>query len=168
MTTAIFIRFSNIFHSELPSFFLGYMIINYAVSHHVQQANGHKLWWCTTFCPIFLFTGGIFNLKTVSKLSGFNFQAFHFAFTNLIRLRLENCSFGYQRNIGDPFASCLSLKNISLRFCNFLSPKVMEISAIQLLNLEILGLGYMHRSDYWIGLRFLHQSSHPSATNSLK
>jgi hypothetical protein len=74
-------------------------------------------------------------VKTVSKLSGFNFQAFHFAFTNLIGLRLENFSFGYQRNIGDPFASCLSLKNLSLRFCNFLSPKVMEISALTIAQL---------------------------------
>ncbi|KAL9374619.1 hypothetical protein Peur_031498 [Populus x canadensis] len=83
------------------------------------------------------------SLKTL-QLSGFNFKALGFALPNLISLSLSHCSFTNPSDFDDPFASCLKLKNLSLRSCSFLSSKVLKISGLQLLNLEIVGLGYMN------------------------
>lgn len=119
------------------------MVIKYAVSHHIQNMvinYGHSTIRSFSLPPAFLTCQ---TLKTL-QLSGFNFKALGFALPNLISLSLSHCSFTNPSDFDDPFASCLKLKNLSLRSCSFLSSKVLKISGLQLLNLEIVGLGYMN------------------------
>ncbi|CAK7324306.1 unnamed protein product [Dovyalis caffra] len=139
---------SNLYRVQLystwsPHHSLLDMVIKYAVSHHIQNMvinYGHSAIRSFSLPPAFLTCQ---SLKTL-QLSGFNLKAFGVALPNLISLSLSHCSFTYPSDIDDPFASCLNLKNLSLRFCSFLSSKVLKISGFQLLDLEILGLGYMN------------------------